>query len=228
LKGQKMDIAILREKYSALTRLIAYCEDTADWMETRVELAVEMQEEPDGFALIDHVTELLKDTRAPGPTLELVLDDLQAAADESPDLCLLRSIDTKILQLLTQAVQARASLSDQAPDKAQRELLEHVPEYARRIGMILRTEAKVAMKARERITRELEQCASVKPERLTKAERRLVEKLGKEHLTGEEIAAKLDVTYCGSFKTMLANLVKRGVLVNDCTGYHAPATSGKD
>jgi len=218
-----MDIAILREKYSALTRLIAYCEETADWVETRVELAV--QEQPDGFALIDQFTDILKDTRAPGPTRELVLDDLRKVVDESPDLGLLGLFNLTKLDWLNEAFRGHRSLIRRFPEETHDAVLRDVPEYARALVQLLRTDAEVAKQLRGRITQEIDNSATVRGSELTGAERRLVKTLGNQHLTGEELAEAAGKAYSGTLKTKLEDLVKRRILANDHTGYHVLATS---
>lgn len=55
--------------------------------------------------------------------------------------------------------------------------------------------------------------------RLTDREQGIIEALGDDKMTGEEIAKAADYEYDGHLKGMLASLVKRGILVNDRPGY---------
>jgi hypothetical protein len=55
--------------------------------------------------------------------------------------------------------------------------------------------------------------------RLTDREQDIIEALGHDKLTGEEVAAATGYEYDGHLKGTLASLVKRGVLTNDHPGY---------
>ena len=55
--------------------------------------------------------------------------------------------------------------------------------------------------------------------RLTHREQDILEALGDDKLTGEEIAKAAGYEYDGHLKSTLASLVKRGLLANDHPGY---------
>lgn len=56
-------------------------------------------------------------------------------------------------------------------------------------------------------------------DRLTDREQDILDALGDEKMTGEELAKASGYEYDGHFKSLLSSLVKRGLLLNDHPGY---------
>jgi hypothetical protein len=216
-----MDIIILRAKYQAVNDFVAYCEKTADWLATRIPLAARTQEWDDLCSFVDEIVRIMLKTDAPGPALELIIDDLREVADNAPNLRFFRRLDEAEGEGIMQDLRARARPGQQVSAAEFIDLW--VTRFEKLEGQ-LRTSSKVARLYRDRLTEQIE--ASGSPDRstgLTPRERKLVEALGAKHLNGEELAVELGISYSGSFKSSLSSLVKRKILANDTTGYYVIA-----
>ena len=60
---------------------------------------------------------------------------------------------------------------------------------------------------------------------LNELEREIVEALGKDTLTGEQIARRVNRAYDSTLKTTLASMRRRGILGNRCPGYYVSRQS---
>jgi hypothetical protein len=215
-----MDVEILRAKYGAVTRLIAYCEESADWIEIRTQLVLARAEPPDPFDRIDQVTEMMLQTRVPGPSGELVKDELRAAVEAHPELSSVHHRTVRTAEELNTVAEDLVRLVQRSPRRQRHHLIAFLQAYAAVVVLELRTKAALAMVARDKLTRELEACAAVRWSDLTQQEQRIVKALLPGPLTGEELSRAVDRMYSGHFKTVLSGLVKRKILANDRTGYH--------
>jgi hypothetical protein len=253
-----MDIVILQEKYRAVNRLTAYWDQLADWLEKRFRMAVELQKQPDAAALMDELYRIVYESEAPGPPVEFVEDELHQATLDRPDLRVEAESDVQQRHLTMQAIGLEcdriarlleddfASLAStariaeeetfvaaveqfkQQRQEAHRRIIGLLEQYVGIIARELRRTAEVGKIDRKALADQLAGSSSLKWTDLRPAERKLVKTLGEGRLAGHELAEQLHVSYSGSFKERLANLVRRKILANDNTGYHVIASFRDD
>jgi hypothetical protein len=107
-------------------------------------------------------------------------------------------------------------------------LIDDLQQYIGLIAQELRRTSQVGKIVRDALDKQLAGSSRLKWSDLTQRERELVDVLGKDHITGEELAVRMKVSYSGSFKQGLSALVKRGILANNHTGYHVVAVFDYD
>lgn len=97
-------------------------------------------------------------------------------------------------------------------------------EFVKRRGekSILDPEEKAQLDRIEAMLRQLFIAPAMLPERVSQAEQNILEAIGGDKLTGEELSKEAGYPLNSNFKNILSSMVKRGLLVNDRPGYRRP------
>src|SRR6516165_9902840 len=109
-----MNIAILTAKYDALTRLVAYYDESANWIETRAGVALAHADQPDPLDSIDELTEILQRTGV-RPSCELIKAELQAAVEAHPGFSSIHQSTVRTAEELNKAAEDLVRLLQRSP-----------------------------------------------------------------------------------------------------------------
>ena len=216
-----METEILRAKYRTVNRYVRRRDEAARWVAEQTELAVVTQG-GDACALVARLIAVIEQVMRPGPSVELIADELEETLAGMPEALSKAGLVEAMMQSTQRRLEEFKELAavGGAYCLDQQALIDCLQKRTQAVVDHLRLGVEVGRRLRDRLTEQL-----VRPERgvtwseLTEAERRLVGALGDRHLTGEELSEAVGRSFSGPFKSVLSNLVKRKVLVNDRTGY---------